>query len=802
MKSIFLFSLFLFIDTLLYSQSSVIPAKANADYFDIPRESLFLHLNKSTYINGEEIWFKGYSYDRKESLPSNGSTNFNIQLFNEKGQELYKGLFFGSRGSFRGNIKIDSSWSSGSYYLKASTNWMNNFIEDESYTKKIELIKDRVIDAVVVDQALDYDFQLLPEGGHLIADTDNSIGFKLINDRGYGVSFEEGYVEDEKGKKVMSFVSNRFGMGKFGFRPVKGKRFTAVARFTNGDEVRKVFPKVEATGVAISINNMIEDEVMIELNTNKKTIGHLMGKDHYLLIRQNHLSKKLPVTFRDNETKKLISIERDNLFKGINVLTLFQDDIPILERLLMNPYDNIMKDIMISEGLTVKDSISFEVKVPQKDGVRYDISISVLPEETKSYVPNDNIYSAMLLRPYIRGFIEDEKYYFTDIDRKRKYNLDILLVTQGWSKYSWNDIFTTLPKSLYGINKGFRLKGKIQGRSKENVAKVYMHSTTFQGGQLMDIDETGAFELPNFFPEKGETIRLSGVAPDDSFVKPTLYVQTQLDQRTTFLSKEVIRKENIIENKEIHKDVEIPEGFITDQTQVLDEVDLQTNIKDENTSAIRILPHFKLNSQKITQRMADDFPTILDYIRSTGRFRIRDLAPFYSNVTIMAPVPNAINNLADVPVFLNDQELRIDLSILSIMATAEVDRVYIDRIGFGIGGIGGRGGAGASIRIYTRKTPLYQERPTANSFIEYEMKRGYEPVKEFYNPGYTNYSDAIFIDYGIIHWQPWINFSNNGTGKFMIKKTGLENITFFIEGLGSDGSLISKTITKKISPNN
>ncbi|MFD2188679.1 hypothetical protein ACFSJT_17865, partial [Aquimarina celericrescens] len=111
--------LFLFLAFFSHAQDAVIPAKANADYFSVPRESLFLHLDKSTYINGEEIWFKGYAFDRGKQLPSNGSTNFNIQLFNEDGQELYKGLFFGSRGSFRGNIKIDSSWSSGSYYLKA-----------------------------------------------------------------------------------------------------------------------------------------------------------------------------------------------------------------------------------------------------------------------------------------------------------------------------------------------------------------------------------------------------------------------------------------------------------------------------------------------------------------------------------------------------------------------------------------------------------------------------------------------------------------------------------------------------------
>jgi len=38
--------------------------KAFEQYFELPREALFLHLNKSTYLEGEELWFKGYVYNR------------------------------------------------------------------------------------------------------------------------------------------------------------------------------------------------------------------------------------------------------------------------------------------------------------------------------------------------------------------------------------------------------------------------------------------------------------------------------------------------------------------------------------------------------------------------------------------------------------------------------------------------------------------------------------------------------------------------------------------------------------------
>ncbi len=778
--------LFFFFSIALNAQKSLpaSPEQSNAKYFGVPREILYLHLDKSTYIDGEEIWFKGYAYDRNKSLPSNASTNFNIQLFNQEGKEVYNGLFFGSRGSFRGNIKIDSTWNNGDYYIKASTNWMNNFVEDEAYTKKIKIIKESFKKEALA-KGLQYDFQLLPEGGHLILGTDNKIGFKLINSKGYGVPFEEGYIIDEEGKRVMSFESNQFGMGKFNFRPISGIQFMAVAKFANGEEIKSAFPKIEDTGIGIIITNTLENDVMIELNTNAQTIKNLTRKKHYLLIRQNNLSKKLLVNFLPNETKKRIAIERDLLFEGINTITLFQDNHPILERLFMNSFDKVLDhDIIVQKGFVTKDSLSLSIRMPKKEGVTYDVSISILPEETKSYTPNDNICSAFILKPYVKGFIENEKYYFTNINRKKKYDLDLLLITQGWSKYSWDNIFTKPPKTLYSFNQGFRLKGKIQGTTKENIAKVYIHPTKYQKGNFINIDKSYSFESLNFFPEKGETVRVSGVEADNSFVKPSVYVQVQLNQQIRPLNKEVIREENVAENKEIIKNVKIPKGFITDRTQVLDEVILKAENKaEENTGVKPILKYFGRNAKKITQRMVEDFPTLIDYLRSTGRFFIRDQAPVVSNVIIRAKGTGGV-----VVVYMNDIEQQ-DKTFLSILRTEDVDKIYFDRSNHALGMRGGRGG---SIRIYTKKFKTGNLKSNYKSIIKYKMKKGYEPIKEFYNPGYTNYLNPGFVDYGVIHWQPWVDFNEDGLGTFKIKDTKLDNIRLFIEGIGSDGSLISK----------
>jgi len=287
---LFRFLALLFISLPVFAQDGdiVTVEEANASYFEVPRETLYLHVNKSAYVTGEEIWFKGYAYDRQNNLPSINSTNFEVEIFDEQGKEIYDGVFMGNNGSFQGNIKVDSTWSSGTYFMRASTNWMHNFAEDETYTKKIRIIKGELPE-VVTSENVQYDFQLLPEGGHVVSNTFNTIGFKLINDQGYGVAFDRGVIQDESGNEVTTFSSNALGLGKFNITPTLGKTYRALIKLNDGREIEGKFPQIERKGISISINNLIEDELAIELNTNAYTIKELLKDDYTILIRNDHL---------------------------------------------------------------------------------------------------------------------------------------------------------------------------------------------------------------------------------------------------------------------------------------------------------------------------------------------------------------------------------------------------------------------------------------------------------------------------------------------------------------------------------
>ncbi len=767
-----------------FSQKKVtlLPEDANAKYFEIPRESLYVHLNKSTYVLGENIWFKGYAYDRKNRLPSLRTKNFNVALFDKDGKELHSSLHLGENGKTSGTIKIDSTWSSGNYYLRISTNWMNNFIEDDSYTQKIKIINQKIAKEDIT-QEITYDFQLLPEGGHIVSGTDNTVGFKLINNRGYGVSFDEAYIVDQQNTKIISFKSNAFGMGKFTIQPDPEKNYEAIVKLKNGKEVRTTFPSIAPKGIAMSINNLFDDSIVIELNTNPNTSKDIEQKEYYLLIRQNGESRKVAVSFLPNQYKKPIHIGRKELFEGINSITLFEEEVPVLERLLFNSIQTInTNEVLITSTGTEKDSLSFTIAVDKKKEIQYDMSISVLPEYTKAYEHDDNIISALMLKNHLKGFVENPKYYFTNVDREKSYDLDLLLITQGWSKYSWHNIYANQPKVHYNFNHGITVKGKLQNTRSQDINKIYLFPTKHNASKIIDLDSTrNSFVITDFYPEKNETIKLSAMKSNGRFAKTGVYLQVQPNRFKKPLSLDTFNTQ--VDHRITNFDpIEIVGSLYSTNVEELEKVILKGSNKKEEFHDAFISDNVKRNSRKITKQDTQNFPNILDYIVANG-YRVRYGDGVFSPLIKIV----GVNTVYIDDVRISDQDLLFNLR------TEDIDRILIDRRGW-ITGLSGNG----TFFIYTRKTPL--EGYTSGSKVkatvsEHKIKEGFEPKKEFYNPEYSSFSDPLFVNYGTIHWQPEITFNKKGKGTFKIPDTSIENIKFFIEGMGSDGSFISKTHT-------
>ncbi|MBT8180853.1 MAG: hypothetical protein KJO53_04605, partial [Eudoraea sp.] len=284
-KFFFIPMLFLILSSGLQAQNNTTIKDSYESYFELPRESVFLHLNKSTYIVGEELWFSAYAYDRKNGVPFTQTTNLQVSLYNDQGIPIEDQLVMMVNGYAKGNIRIDSTYTSGDYFIKASTNWMKNFTEDDTFVQKIQVINGNAKVRQLAET--NYDLQLLPEGGHLVEGLESIIGVKLIDSEGRGVVFNKGSLVNDRGSTVMDFKGNVFGMASFPIRP-QSDSYNVSIKLGDNSIVTAPLPPVSEKGIILRVvNNYGENDILIALATNKKTLKDVRNKKFRLLVHKD-----------------------------------------------------------------------------------------------------------------------------------------------------------------------------------------------------------------------------------------------------------------------------------------------------------------------------------------------------------------------------------------------------------------------------------------------------------------------------------------------------------------------------------
>jgi len=754
------------------------------NYFKSLRESVFLHLNKTVFVPGEEVWFKAYIYDRKNQIPFKQTTNLNISIYDSIGKHIGRQLIYVNNGYGSGSIKIDSSFYAGKYFLKASTNWMKNFKEDDSFIQEIHVLKNNVKLSPQI-KSVEYDVQFLPEGGNLILNAINTIGVKVINNNGRGADIKEGVVRDEKGKKVTEFFTTKYGLGKFLYKPRAGMNYYAEILFENDAKKKFKLPKPLSEGVTIAVEEKDEDEIIIFLSTNKNSLDKLQNKKFNLLIHRDGLLKKIEVNFNKVDTTYAFVIEKDFLLEGMNILTLIDyRDKPILERLYFNYYKRSFPKLDIKFIEKDFDSLVFEVDIKADHKDTKNLSFSVLPSATFAYRQNQSIHSTFNLKPYVKGNIENPAYYFVN-DKEKE--LDLLLLTQGWSRYEWRDL-NSPSAGKFKFEQGIDLRGTIN-MELDSEDKIILFPTKSHASIMEDLDQN-SFKISDLFLMKGEILNFSLLKKNNKIVKPKLYIEIR-DKYTKDLL-EINNPSLVTSGNKINIESFSFEGFINDGAIELDEVFLKGKKRKKAESNIYVNSYLKNKVTEVTEDIAFNYQYITDIIKTRGYDVRVGLDESFDRVRIRVKYNQSLLGRQELSspepiIYLNDQRL-INFDVLYNALTSDFEGYYFQRSG---ASEGVRGGGGV-IRLYSKRGSNRNDnanRPDQSS--EYVVKDGFEFFKKFYTPKYQSYEDPAFKRYGTIHWDPDLKIEQNKKVKFRIFNTGVKNLTFYYQGMGENGSLIS-----------
>lgn len=107
----------------------------------------------------------------------------------------------------------------------------------------------------------------------------------------------------------------------------------------------------------------------------------------------------------------------------------------------VNQRDKLSATVSV-QGLKDKyapyEPVSLRVKAAETDGY---VSLAVRDDERRDYLyDNGNILTEMLLSSEIRGFVPSPGWYFERDDQEHRAALDLLMMTQGWRRFRWQDM--------------------------------------------------------------------------------------------------------------------------------------------------------------------------------------------------------------------------------------------------------------------------------------------------------------------------------------------------------------------------
>ena len=259
----------------------------NMAFYHPLRENVHLHLNKTTFFNGEQLWFTAYVYDQNTQLPSSESTNLYVGIFDEQGQAIEKKIIYIEDGVGSGNIMIDSSYTDTEYYIKSYTNWMKNFSEIKPFIQKISVLRN-IVWPPENELIKDVTIAIYPEGGKLIKDIENSFGFQITDVLGNGIEMKKIILENDLGEVIKNnLVTNMHGMGKVTFFYERERTYSLRTNLNNGSIIKKKLPPAEAEGIVLKLSSFYREKIYGKLEINSETLNKIYENTFYMAVHQN-----------------------------------------------------------------------------------------------------------------------------------------------------------------------------------------------------------------------------------------------------------------------------------------------------------------------------------------------------------------------------------------------------------------------------------------------------------------------------------------------------------------------------------
>ncbi|WP_113639528.1 TonB-dependent receptor [Nubsella zeaxanthinifaciens] len=712
----------------------------------------------------------------KQDLPyANAAVSYEVKL-NNKTVERGKG-----NTNTRGEIII------------ATTNKQPEALKSGHISATITLPNKQVItkEIPLKTTSNDIDVQFLPESGKMVAGLPNKLGVKAINSSGLG-ELTSGVIVGNDGTEISRFETNKLGIGSFFINPVVGQTCKVNLTFANGAKKTMDLPTAERSGTVLSVGNLDSNKMSLKIYLTED----LLNKSDYNLLAQHNGTVYFSTKVSSAKQVTSLTVPKDSLPSGIVQLSLLSSTfVPLNERIV---FVNNVNDKIEVKPENLKDSYGKRGKMDltlatTHDGKPVQGSFSVAVTNTAAVKPDPenetNILTKLLLTSDLSGYVEKPNYYFLNNDRNTRFDLDNLLLTQGWRKIDWKQVESGPLAEKFPAEKKLQISGTVTKGGKP-VVKGKITLVSFTGGFFMTdtlTDDKGRFNFDQIeFLDSTKFVVQARTEKDKKFVD---IVMDNIPGQTVSKNPNTGDIEVNI-NQALAGYLDASGKFFEDQTKrgllnrtiLLDEVNIVEKRKPTyNSSNIGGAGNA---DAVITAKELETAFSLSQYLQGrVAGVQIRNGQAFARGS--QSPMRISLDGMMmDGDSFDLDDIVVQDIETVEILKSIGTTAIY-----------GMQGGAGVIVINTKRGDGARSVNPYTPGLVNY-VPKGYAVVREFYAPKYDVKPDSRPDLRTTIFWEPQMVSDASGKAKISYFNADVPGTyRLVIEGIDVQGNLARKVLT-------
>lgn len=461
---------------------------------ECPQEKVYLHFDNTGYYVGDTIWFKAYTVYAETVKPTTLSRVLHVELVTPRGEVVDSRKLKIEDGQCHGEFALSRDYRGGFYEVRAYTRGMLNFGDDYIFSRVFPVYSEPEIGGNYEEKEMDsffgekkerpsletYDkvnITFFPEGGHAVKGLRSRIAFRATGKNGENIAIS-GNLYNKAGEPVAALTTLHQGMGVFELTPEEDE-YKAIVAY-EGKNYTIPFKEMLFEGYVMNVNNLHPSSLQVTLQKSASlpydTIAVSVAcRGRVYAVEAFGLGAE-PYTF---------SISKEKFPAGCLQITAFNTDGDILAERLAFYTKPAIRVTTNDSNLISYPSMFLPIKMTQDKpkykpfeeiNMEFDIhdhagnpvettfSLAIRDAATSPITAyQDNTLTNLLLSSEVKGYIENPMQYFTDNSRVTRTKLDLLMMVQGWRRYSWQQMAGVKPFEIkHFVEEGLPLWGQVK----------------------------------------------------------------------------------------------------------------------------------------------------------------------------------------------------------------------------------------------------------------------------------------------------------------------------------------------------